>query len=952
MDSDRTNSGQRLTARARWETWWCCGALALVLAWYGYSNVRSNSDWAKPTPSAYYELLTDAILSGQTYLKVMPDPRLKTLPNPWSGGQGIPRAHDATYFNDRYYIYFGVAPVILLYAPWRLATGTYLADGAGTGVFCTVGFLLAVWFFRRCQRRFFPEPRPLWTFAVVLTLGLGSFVQSELRSSEFYQVPIACAFACAMGVANAMLLAAGSRRWRVQAVGVGIACALGAAAVGARPNYLFALMGTLAGAGWLWRGWVKARGFRSREAEAILAAALVPVVVIGTALALYNYARFGDVKEFGLRYQFAAVDMRQMKLLGLEHVREAFDAYVFAGREYSLYFPFIRQTTENIGLVTWAPFALAAFALPLTWRDPRWRSRAWVMGVGVPLLAALANFGTLLLYFYVFDRYVLDFLPMMMLAGCLAVSVLFVTEFKTRLWGRVGRALAGVALVYTVAHSVVHGLPLGTSRPEMQSLARLMNHGPYWLERFSGVKYGPVEAEVTFAAGTAGVTEPLVVTGGGRDLIYVRYLGPESAQLGFFHTGSGGPLSEPFRIEPGKVRRLRVDLGSLYPPASHAVYVGWRESEIAAVQQRVDVKLDGRSLLRFASAMHQYEPNNLHLGRNPASATDLVFRGRIVATGRGGLPERASIAAELGTGPLRLKVRFPPFVATFAQPLLSTGRMGAGDLVYVFYVGPNRVRFGHDCWSRALVETPAVYYDPDEDQEIEIDMAPLHPGRPDPLAGREHLRIRFNGRTLIDAPRAFHPAEPAEIFVGRNGISSSSSEVNFNGPRLDATRLSRWPEAPADGARLLRVKLPADRAGRREPLLTTGVTGAGEVVFIRFPDAGHFVIGYDKWSVGGPVSDPIPCNDNSELEIEISLGSLYADRKPGPGWDQAALKRLRSTVRVRVNGRTVLNHAGESYPTTPAQIRIGENPIGASSCSEKFTGRIEWAIPVGPVRLR
>jgi hypothetical protein len=124
------------------------------------------------------------------------------------------------------------------------------------------------------------------------------------------------------------------------------------------------------------------------------------------------------------------------------------------------------------------------------------------------------------------------------------------------------------------------------------------------------------------------------------------------------------------------------------------------------------------------------------------------------------------------------------------------------------------------------------------------------------------------------------------------------------------------------------------------------------VVFIRFPDAGHFVIGYDKWSYGGPVSDPIPCNDNSELELEISLGSLYSDRTPGPEWDEGVLKRLRSTVRVRVNGRTVLNHFGESYPTTPAQIRIGANALGASSCSEKFTGQIETAMPIGPIRLR
>lgn len=951
MDFDPAPAN-RSAALARRESFLCRIALVIVMAWYAYSNVRSNSEWVKPAPGAYYELLTDAIVSGQTYLKIAPDPRLKTLPNPWGGGQGIPRAHDATYFNDRYYIYFGVAPVILLYAPWRLATGTYLADGAGTGVFCAIGFLLAVWFFRRCQRRFFPEPRPLWTFAVVLTLGLGSFVQSALRSSEFYQVPIACAFACAMGVANAILLAAGSGRWRVQAMGVGIACALGATAVGARPNYLFALMGTLAGAGWLWWSWVKARGFRSREAKGILAAALVPVIAIGTALAFYNYARFGDVREFGIRYQFAAVDMREMKLLGLNHVRTAFEGYVLAGREFSLYFPFIRQTTGNIGLLLWAPFALGALALPLTWRGPRWRSRAWVLGVGVPLLAALANFGTLLLYFYVFDRYVLDFLPMMMLAACLSVSVLWVTEFKARLWGWLWRGSAVVVLAYTLAHSVVHGLPVGTSRPEMKWLARLMNHVPYLVERLSGVDYGAVEAEVTFAAGTPGVTEPLVVTGSGRDLIYVRYLGPERAQLGFFHTGAGGPLSEPFLIEPGKTRRLRVDLGSLYPPAVHAAFAGWRESEIEALLRRVEVRLDSEPLLRFSSAMHQYEPDNVQLGRNPASASDLLFRGGIVSVQRSGLPARESVAPELGSGPLKLRLRMPPFVATFAQPLVSTGKIHAGDVVFVFYVGPNRVRFGHDCWGRALVETSDVYYDPGEDQEIEIDMAPLHAGKSDTLAGREHLRIRFNGRTLIDTPRAFHPAEPAEVFVGHNGISSSSSEVNFNGPRLESSRLPRWPEAPTDGARLIRVKLPADRAGRSEPLLSTGVTGAGEVVFIRFPDAGHFVLGYDKWGVGGPVSDSIPCNDNSELEIEISLGSLYADRKPEPGWDEAALERLRSTVRVRVNGRTVLNHTGESFPKTAAQTRIGENLIGASSCSEKFTGQIEQAIPIGPVRLR
>jgi len=64
--------------------------------------------------------------------------------------------------------------------------------------------------------------------------------------------------------------------------------------------------------------------------------------------------------------------------------------------------------------------------------------------------------------------------------------------------------------------------------------------------------------------------------------------------------------------------------------------------------------------------------------------------------------------------------------------------------------------------------------------------------------------------------------------------------------------------------------------------------------------------------------------------------------------DEASLARLRSTVRVRVNGRTVLNHSGESYPTTPAQIQVGANPLGASSCSESLPARSSWHCRSGP----
>ena len=921
-------------------------AIFLVLGWYAFVNVGANPSWVKPRAEASYELLTEGFVAGQTYLKLVPDPRLKTLVNPWAGAQGIPRAHDATYFHDRYYLYFGAAPVVLLLVPWKLLTGGYLADGAGTGLFCAAGFLLAVAFYRQCQRRFFPGLGAGWTFVFVLMLGLGSFVQFELRSADFYQVPIACAFACSMAMANALLAAAVSRSWKVQAVALAIASLCGGLAVGARPNHVFALGSVALVAGVL--------GWRNRRARGTLwLAGVLPAAGVGAVMATYNFVRFGSPLEFGLNYQFAAVDMRGVQLFGWSRIGLAFDGYVLAGGEYSRYFPFIRQTTENIGLLTWAPFALIAFAWPLMACSARYRERDWVLGVGAPLLGAMVNFGSLMVYYYVFDRYVLDFLPAFMLVACVMVSVgLAMLKVGRRWW-----VTAVILLVaYTGAHSFVHGLPSPAASPTMERWAQLLNRLPAWYEQVAGVKFGAVDAEVEFLEGTPGVTEVLLATARGRDQLTVRYLGARRAQIQFSPVESAGPASEPFDFEPGRRYRLHADLGSLYPPAEHAAYRGWEGTEITRLQRRVAVSLDGRELLDFSSSFHEAAPDRFELGGNSASRLVPPFRGRVTLVSRGGLPARSALVAPNDVaGPVQLRLRFPPFTAQVGQPLIATGRSGAGDLFYVFYAGPNRLRFGHDSWNSQGAETETVFYDPEVAHTVEVDMGSLHPGAvpADLAAGREHLRVRFDGRSIYDAPRPFNPARASEIFYGHNGIGASTSEPNFAGPRLEHRRLAGWPAAPAGGGRLLTVRLPAARVGRSEPLLVTGKQGAADVIFIRYSDAGHFQIGFDKWGYGGPISPPIAFSPAQPVEIEISLGALYgATVFDATSVDAETLRRLKRTVQVRVDGSVVLQTAAEGYPAGAGEIYVGRNPVGASSCSETFTGEMLRTEFLGAVELK
>ncbi|MEI8088732.1 MAG: GtrA family protein [Opitutaceae bacterium] len=917
--------------------------VVIVLAWYGYVGVRTNPSLIHGQPVGLYDRLTEGFVAGQTHLKLIPDPRLKTLPNPWAGAQGIPRAHDATYFNDRYYVYFGAAPTVVLLVPWRVLTGTFLPDGAATGIFCTVGFLLALSFYSRCERLFFWALGRGWIFIFGLMIGLGSFVQFELRSKDFYQVPIACAFACGLGVAHALLTAATARSLRRQAVALALASLLGGLAVGARPNYFFAL-GSVAFVGvWIWLRQARTNRSRSPSAWWLLAATVGPASLIGASIAAYNYARFGSLLEFGLRYQFAAVDMREIKLFGLERVRLAFEGYVLAGRDYGRYFPFIRQTSENIGLLTWAPFALVALAWPLTWLTKAGRSRAWLLGLGGLWLIALLNFGSLMLYYYVFDRYVLDFLPAMTLVASVMVSAwLARTQGAQK---RMGGAALVALLGYTSLHSIVHGLP-SSDWPEMRWVAGIFNRLPAWYERMTGVGYGAVDVDVEFANGTTGAQEVLVATARGRCVLMVQYLGERRAEIQLFSGETMGPASAPFDFEPGRRYRLRVDLGSLYPPTGHAVYRDRDDAQVKVLRRRVDVRLDGHDLLRFASSFPDSEPEKIELGRNAAVAGAAAFRGKLTLLGRVGLPEPKNVIAPADrAGPVRLRVRFPVFRAQVGQPLIATGHAGAGDLFYVFYAGPNRLRFGHDAWNFPGFETPDFFYDPDVEHSLEVDMGSLHPEAKtaDLHASRTHLRVRLDGRELVNVARPFNPSLPQEVFIGHNGIGASTSEVNFSGKRLGYERVPAWPEPATGGARFFTVTLSNQRViGRSEPLLVTGQTGAADIIYLKYTDTKHVQIGYDQWGRGGNLSLPIALQNGRALGIEVSLGSLYGGEIfPVNSVTAEVLKHLRSSVQVRVDGRVVLRQSSQAFPARPEQIQVGLNTVGASTCVEVFSGKIE-----------
>lgn len=919
------------------------GAVVLTFLLVGPLTFRAN---ITRQPNGFYGMLTEAFLSGRTYLSIKPDPALQTLADPWAGYQGVPRLHDATYFHGRYYLYFGPTPAIVLGIPWWLVSRTYLGDGAMTFIFAAAGSLLGGALLLWAWRRWFSSLPRLWLAAGLLVVTCSGYLFSLVESNAVYPVPIACAYACLMAALGGIVLALRRPDGRTGWLGLGAASVCWGLAVAARPDYAFSLPALVIPAARVAREAARRRGLRL--AVAAIGATLLPALLVGVAVALYNHARFGSILEFGWKFQFASIDQRFRRLLDGTNLADNWRGYLLPAPLYSPYFPFVLTNEGAWGILRCFPLALLAVGFPLTLglpslrRDPCW---TWL---GLTILAAvLLNFLALGLLTITAERYLMDAVPAALWLG-VVVALGFLRRAQDSPRGLVRTAVvaAGAFLMScTLIHTVLLALDRYGQPERLAPLARILDRPAAAIEERLGIRQGPIRMAVQFHNIHVGWNEPLIVTGGGRDVLLVTYPSQTAVQFSFQHAGDGGPISDPIPIAPGRQYIVEADLGSLYPPKEHPFFRGWPGRLVERVRHRVSVVFDGRPVLDSGSRFYRTHPWDLYLGCNPYGwATVPRFSGTISQVERLGPPGVSQLEALPGRGPVRMQVRLPGFRAYHSEPLVSTGVPGAGDLVYVVYTGPNQIRFAHDHWGAGAVESPTATYDPTVPHRIEIDMASLHPlSGPGPHVGL--LALRFDGRLLLCQDRPFHASSPADVVFGFNATDSTAAVSIFSGQisRVDRIPSALSPEEPRNhGALQLQLRLPADRIGRSEPLVVTGKTGAGDAIYVRYVDRTHVIFGYDHWGVRGATSPPIAVDYGEIADLEIGLGSLYPPAG-APGWvgvPENTRRDAASRLWVKLDGKTVFTVAATPYPAAPAEVYVGRNPIGLSTCDPEFNGTI------------
>ena len=449
------------------------GVCAVVIGMYAYTaplgRLEASSLNAADT---YYNLLVQGFRAGQLNLKKVVPPRFARLADPYDPvANGLYqnfayRMRDLSYYQGRFYIYFGVTPALILFWPFVALTGHYLFDRQAVTIFCAIGLLASLGLLRALWRRYFPEVSVWVVAACALALGLVSGLPMMLPRSEIHEVAESCGYMLAMLSLGAIWCALHESDRRAQWLAASSA-AYGLA-VGARPSLLFGAVILLVPVAQAWPEW--------RRVGRLLVAATVPITLIGLGLMLYNARRFDNPFEFGWRYQLASKRQLEMQFLSLRYLWFNFRVYFLEPARWSRQFPFVRDIAvpplpkgyylvdSTFGILADTPLVWVALAAPLAWRR---RSSQGASVLRLFVAATALFFGVCALTVGLFcaasPRYAVDFLPALVLLAVVGIlgleRVLAPTSESGQAcrpaWRRAVRWGWGVLLGFSVAFSVL-----------------------------------------------------------------------------------------------------------------------------------------------------------------------------------------------------------------------------------------------------------------------------------------------------------------------------------------------------------------------------------------------------------------------------------------------------------------------------------------------------------------
>lgn len=346
--------------------WPVLSSLIVILTAAWYLTAGTFKQW---TPySHYYDRQADAFLAGKLSLLETPPAALAQLKDVynWKDRQGISYLWDASYYQGKYYLYWGPVPALLA-SGVKLIHPVVIEDQFLVFFFISgLGIVMSALFYW-LRKRYFQNTPGWMIFLFSLTALFCVPIFWLINRPDVYEAAIASAqFFLMLGVYSAL------RGIDQHKIKIGWLIVTGfsfGAAVGSRFSYVFTVIA-------LSLVMLITLLIHAKKKIAAILSFGLPLGLFAIGLAWFNYTRFGSIFESGLRYQLTGDALPDnMNLL--------FSLGYFIPNAYS---SLLRPFTLTLGHF---PFFSTPFVLDNMW--PNWVHRPDTYYSGEPVTGVLVS---------------------------------------------------------------------------------------------------------------------------------------------------------------------------------------------------------------------------------------------------------------------------------------------------------------------------------------------------------------------------------------------------------------------------------------------------------------------------------------------------------------------------------------------------------------------------------
>ena len=285
----------------------------------------------------------EALANGQIELMEKPSEELINMENPYDhikrGAEGIEYLYDVAYYEGAYYNYFGIAPIAILILPFRLITGIYLHTYIFNFVF-VFGIALGLYsLYKKLIDNYINKISLCNFYLGYYAILIGSNVFTLLRGAK-YDIVVTSGIMFLLIAMNLAVSLYDKPKWiYLKLIFIGISTGL---IVLSKPNLIvyYPLIFILI--------LISMKNLKAKDKIKDALFIMIPLGILAILQMSLNYVRFGNILEFGAKYQLTSFNMASCMSITFGKALGGIIEYIFKTPIINpLKFPFVFVNKET-----------------------------------------------------------------------------------------------------------------------------------------------------------------------------------------------------------------------------------------------------------------------------------------------------------------------------------------------------------------------------------------------------------------------------------------------------------------------------------------------------------------------------------------------------------------------------------------------------------------------------